>query len=174
MSAGSTGGPPAAGAKLCDLARLLERYGRPREETLVFTNGVFDVLHRGHVEYLEAARALGDRLVVGLNSDASVRRLKGPARPVNPQEDRAVVLGGLAAVDAVVVFEEDTPVAALRRVQPDIWAKGGDYALTDLPEAGVLAEWGGHAVVLPYLDGRSTTALIGAARERATTSGELP
>jgi rfaE bifunctional protein nucleotidyltransferase chain/domain len=134
--------------------------------TVVATGGCFDLLHAGHVAVLQQARALGDCLVVLLNSDASVRRLKGPTRPLQPQDDRATLLRALGSVDAVVVFDEDTPVAALERLRPDVWAKGGDYALADLPEAPVLAQWGGQAVVLPYLDGRSTTALVSGARNR--------
>jgi len=130
------------------------------DEVLVATGGCFDLLHAGHVATLRAARELGDRLVVCLNSDASVRRLKGPSRPLVPAEDRARVLQALEYVDEVVVFDEDTPVEVLRRIRPDVWAKGGDYAGTDVPEAAVLREWGGQAVVLPYLDGRSTTRLV--------------
>jgi D-beta-D-heptose 7-phosphate kinase / D-beta-D-heptose 1-phosphate adenosyltransferase len=133
---------------------------RARQGTVVATGGCFDLLHAGHVATLQAARRLGDCLVVCLNSDASVRRLKGPGRPLVPAVDRARVLTALACVDAVVVFDEDTPVQALRWVRPDIWAKGGDYRGVDLPEHAVLQEWGGVAVVLPYLDGRSTTQLV--------------
>lgn len=129
-------------------------------EVLVATGGCFDLLHAGHVATLRAARELGDRLVVCLNSDASVRRLKGPGRPLVPAEDRARVLEALEYVDEVVVFDEDTPVEVLRQIRPDVWAKGGDYAGADVPEAAVLREWGGQAVVLPYLDGRSTTRLV--------------
>jgi D-beta-D-heptose 7-phosphate kinase / D-beta-D-heptose 1-phosphate adenosyltransferase len=128
--------------------------------TVVATGGCFDLLHPGHIRTLEAARALGDCLVVLLNSDASVGRLKGAGRPVVGQGDRAAVLAALRCVDAVVVFGEDTPSAALDRLRPDVWAKGGDYAAHDLPEAGVLERWGGQVVVLPFLDGRSTTRLI--------------
>ncbi|MDQ4085795.1 MAG: D-glycero-beta-D-manno-heptose 1-phosphate adenylyltransferase [Actinomycetota bacterium] len=128
--------------------------------TVVATGGCFDLLHAGHVASLRAARRLGDCLVVCLNSDASVRRLKGPSRPLVPAEDRARVLGALEFVDAVLVFDEDTPVKAIRRLRPDIWAKGGDYAADDLPEAAVLQEWGGQAVVLPYMPGRSTSSLV--------------
>lgn len=134
--------------------------------TVVATGGCFDLLHAGHVATLEAARALGDCLVVCLNSDDSVRRLKGPARPLVPAADRARVLAALAPVDAVVVFDEDTPTEVLRRVRPDVWAKGGDYAGAELPEAAVLREWGGQSVVLPYLQGRSTTRLVETARAR--------
>jgi D-beta-D-heptose 7-phosphate kinase/D-beta-D-heptose 1-phosphate adenosyltransferase len=135
--------------------------------TVVATGGCFDLLHAGHVATLEAARALGDCLVVCLNSDDSVRRLKGPARPLVSQDDRARVLAALEPVDAVVVFDEDTPLEVLRTVRPDIWVKGGDYAGAELPEAAVLREWGGQSVVLPYLEGRSTTGLVTAAAERA-------
>lgn len=128
--------------------------------TVVATGGCFDLLHPGHVATLRAARGLGDCLVVCINSDDSVRRLKGPSRPLTSAPDRARVLEALEFVDAVVVFEEDTPSAVLERLRPDVWAKGGDYAGTDLPEAAVLRTWGGQAVVLPYLDGHSTTALV--------------
>jgi rfaE bifunctional protein nucleotidyltransferase chain/domain len=128
--------------------------------TVVATGGCFDLLHPGHVATLRAARGLGDCLVVCINSDESVRRLKGPTRPLVTAGDRARVLEALEFVDAVVVFEEDTPVEVLDRLRPDVWAKGGDYAGADLPEAAVLRQWGGQAVVLPYLDGHSTTALV--------------
>jgi D-beta-D-heptose 7-phosphate kinase / D-beta-D-heptose 1-phosphate adenosyltransferase len=132
--------------------------------TVVATGGCFDLLHAGHVRMLESARALGDCLVVCLNSDASVRRLKGPDRPLVGQDDRAAVLGGLGCVDAVAVFDEDDPRAVLRELRPHIWAKGGDYGIADLPEADVLEDWGGRAVIVPYVAGRSTTRLIEVAR----------
>ena len=128
--------------------------------TVVATGGCFDLVHAGHVAVLQQARALGDCLVVLLNSDDSVRRLKGPARPLQTADDRAAVLLALGCVDAVAVFDDDTPVPALERLRPDVFAKGGDYAIADLPEAPVLETWGGQCVVLPYLDGRSTTSLI--------------
>ncbi|MDQ1749910.1 MAG: D-beta-D-heptose 7-phosphate kinase / D-beta-D-heptose 1-phosphate adenosyltransferase [Pseudonocardiales bacterium] len=130
---------------------------------IVATGGCFDLLHAGHVSTLEAARALGDYLVVCVNSDDSVRRLKGCGRPLQPAADRARLLAALHCVDAVVVFDEGTPIEALRRIQPAIWAKGGDYSGISLPEAEVLGEWGGVAVTVPYLQGRSTTALVGLA-----------
>jgi rfaE bifunctional protein nucleotidyltransferase chain/domain/rfaE bifunctional protein kinase chain/domain len=133
---------------------------RARGGTVVATGGCFDLLHAGHVRMLQAARALGDCLVVLLNSDASVARLKGPERPLVGEEDRAAVLGALECVDAVLVFEEDDPRAALESIRPDLWAKGGDYAVADLPEAQTLAGWGGRAVIVPYVAGRSTTRLI--------------
>ena len=140
---------------------------RARGGTVVATGGCFDLLHAGHVRTLEAARALGDCLIVCLNSDASVRRLKGPDRPLVGQDDRAAVLAALACVDAVAVFEEDDPRAILRELRPHLWAKGGDYAIAELPEAETLAEWGGRAVLVPYVAGRSTTRLIDEARRRA-------
>lgn len=132
--------------------------------TLVSTGGCFDILHPGHVHTLRAARCLGDRLVVLVNDDASVRRLKGPDRPLQPVEDRCAVLRSLADVDDVIVFSEDTPVEALRQLRPDIFVKGGDYTAADIPETGVLAEWGGSVVTVPFLDGRSTTELVSRAR----------
>jgi D-beta-D-heptose 7-phosphate kinase/D-beta-D-heptose 1-phosphate adenosyltransferase len=140
--------------------------------TVVATGGCFDLLHAGHVETLRAARALGDCLVVCLNSDESVRRLKGPSRPLVPAADRARVLEALECVDAVVVFEEDTPTDVLRRLRPDVWAKGGDYTEASLPEAAVLRSWGGQTVLLPYLDGRSTTRMMQTAAARAAAGQE--
>jgi D-beta-D-heptose 7-phosphate kinase/D-beta-D-heptose 1-phosphate adenosyltransferase len=147
-------------AKILPLDELLRRYGRPRSGTVVFTNGCFDILHRGHVEYLDAARRLGDVLVVGLNSDASVRRLKGPQRPVNPIDDRALVLAGLAAVDAVTVFDDDTPHALIARLLPDVLVKGGDYSVETIVGAQEVIAAGGRVVVAPLVPGRSTTSLI--------------
>jgi D-beta-D-heptose 7-phosphate kinase/D-beta-D-heptose 1-phosphate adenosyltransferase len=140
---------------------------RARGGTVVATGGCFDLLHPGHVQTLQAARALGDCLVVCLNSDRSVHRLKGPARPLVGEDDRAAVLSALGCVDAVVVFDQDTPTAVLRALRPDVWVKGGDYDVADLPEAAVLSEWGGRAVVLPFVEGRSTTRLIEEAKLHA-------
>jgi rfaE bifunctional protein nucleotidyltransferase chain/domain/rfaE bifunctional protein kinase chain/domain len=128
--------------------------------TVVATGGCFDVLHAGHVATLHAARALGDCLVVCLNSDASVRRAKGQDRPVNPAADRVAVLNALECVDAVEIFDEDTPEEILRRLRPDVWVKGGDYTVDQIPEASAVASWGGRTVVLPYLPGRSTTRIL--------------
>jgi len=138
---------------------------------IVFTNGCFDVLHRGHVEYLAAARELGDVLIVGLNSDASVRRLKGPPRPVNPAEDRAIVLAALASVDHVVEFGDDTPARLIESVRPDVYVKGGDYRLETLPEAAQIARLGGRVALLDFLPGRSTTALVDRIRRASAAPG---
>ncbi|MEV5870967.1 D-glycero-beta-D-manno-heptose 1-phosphate adenylyltransferase [Streptomyces tendae] len=138
---------------------------RAAHGTVVAAGGCFDLLHAGHVGLLQAARRLGDCLVVCVNSDASVRRRKGGGRPVNPLADRVRVLRALACVDAVAVFDEDTPERLLGELRPDVWVKGGDYAGAELPEAALLQEWGGQAVLLPYLDGRSSTALLARAAE---------
>ncbi|MFE6281663.1 D-glycero-beta-D-manno-heptose 1-phosphate adenylyltransferase [Streptomyces sp. NPDC057877] len=128
--------------------------------TVVAAGGCFDLLHAGHVGLLQAARRIGDCLIVCVNSDASVRRRKGDGRPVNSLADRVRVLRALACVDAVAVFDEDTPGRLLTDLRPDVWVKGGDYAGADLPEAALLEGWGGQAILLPYLDGRSSTALL--------------
>lgn len=129
-------------------------------EVVVATSGCFDLLHTGHVGLLQAARRLGDRMVVLLNSDGSVRRLKGPERPVTPVGERAQILRALGCVDEVVVFDEDNPTEALERLRPDIFVKGGDYAGADLPEARTLATWGGQVLTLPFVPDRSTTRLL--------------
>lgn len=134
--------------------------------TIVFTNGCFDILHRGHVEYLAAARQLGDVLVVGLNSDASVRRLKGPDRPINPEGDRAAVLDALRAVDFVTIFEEDTPAALIEAVQPDVLVKGADYTEDRIVGADIVRQRGGRVVIVPLLGGRSTSGLIARIRRQ--------
>ncbi|WP_158614037.1 PfkB family carbohydrate kinase [Cellulomonas sp. PhB143] len=152
-----TAPPPRPGTEPpAEVARRLRAAGG----TLVATGGCFDLLHAGHVATLEAAAALGDHLVVLLNGDASVRRLKGAQRPVVGQEDRARVLAALDCVSAVVVFDEDDPRAALDALRPDVWAKGGDYVADELPEADVVRRHGGRVTVLPYVDGRSTTSIL--------------
>lgn len=155
-------GPAAAetDAGPADGAHEVVRRVRERQGTVVAAGGCFDLLHAGHVELLQAARKVGDCLVVCVNSDSSVRRRKGGGRPVVPAADRVRVLRALDCVDAVIVFDEDTPERLLTELRPDVWAKGGDYALTDLPEAGLLESWGGQVVLLPYLDGRSSTRLV--------------
>ena len=127
---------------------------------VVFTNGCFDILHAGHVRYLAAARALGDVLILGLNSDASVRRLKGETRPVNSEADRAEVVGALKSVDYVVIFGEDTAEDLIAKVQPAVYAKGGDYTLETLAEARIVESYGGEVAFIPLVAGKSTTGMI--------------
>lgn len=143
-------------------AYLVARDVRAAGGTVVATGGCFDLLHAGHARTLSAARQLGDCLIVCLNSDDSVRRLKGPERPIMTQGDRVDLLLSLACVDAVLVFDDDTPEAVLQKLQPDVWVKGGDYDASTLPEAATLASWGGRAVTVPYHPGRSTTRLASA------------
>ena len=134
---------------------------------VVFTNGVFDILHRGHVIYLARARALGHSLVVALNTDDSVKRLgKGADRPLNSQEDRAIVMAGLAAVDIVTFFDENTPCDLLKRLKPQIYVKGGDYDIEHLEETRLVRSWGGEAHALPFEVGFSTTSLLARIRGR--------
>jgi rfaE bifunctional protein nucleotidyltransferase chain/domain len=149
-----------------ELASLIDQL-RAEGKRIVFTNGCFDILHRGHVEYLAAARQLGDVLIVGLNSDASIRRLKGPDRPINPQDDRAAVLDGLRSVDIVTIFEEDTPAQLIAIVEPDVLVKGGDYTEATVVGADVVRARGGQVVIVPLLEGRSTSALIARIRAMA-------
>lgn len=128
---------------------------------VVFTNGVFDVLHRGHATYLARARALGASLVVALNTDASARRLgKGPDRPLNNEEDRAVLMAALESVSLVTWFDEDTPLALITELRPDILVKGGDYDMDTLAETAVVRGYGGQALAIPFVDGYSTSALV--------------
>jgi D-beta-D-heptose 7-phosphate kinase / D-beta-D-heptose 1-phosphate adenosyltransferase len=158
-------GAPESRAELvsaADVSALLDGV-RAGGGTVVAAGGCFDLLHAGHIATLQSARSLGDCLVVCLNSDASVRRLKGPQRPLVGQADRARVLNALECVDAVVVFDEDTPAEILDRLRPHIWVKGGDYAGVEVPEAAVLERWGGQVVTLSYLPGRSTSQLASAA-----------
>ncbi|HEY3475846.1 MAG TPA: D-glycero-beta-D-manno-heptose 1-phosphate adenylyltransferase, partial [Anaerolineales bacterium] len=141
------------------LAARLAVY-RGDERSIVFTNGCFDILHRGHITYLNRAKALGDILIVGLNSDDSVRRLKGSSRPINPLEDRGQVLAALSCVDHIVPFDDDTSHGLIRIIRPDIYVKGGDYTRETLPEAKLVEELGGNVEILPYLDDHSTTSII--------------
>ncbi|WP_457333152.1 adenylyltransferase/cytidyltransferase family protein [Rhizobacter sp. P5_C2] len=146
--------------KLCPREQLASRLALlPRP--LVFTNGVFDILHRGHVSYLAKARELGGSLVIGLNSDASARLLgKGPDRPLNTETDRACVLAALESVSLVTLFDEKTPVALLGEVRADLYVKGGDYDMETLDETRLVRSWGGQALAIPFVDGYSTTALV--------------
>ncbi len=153
-------GRPAFEAKLCDPAQLADRV-KTLPRPLVFTNGVFDILHRGHVTYLAQARAMGNALVVGLNSDASVRRLgKGPDRPLNSLADRAAVIAALGDVALVTSFEDDTPLQLILACRPDILVKGGDWAVEHIVGASEVRTWGGQAVSIPFEHGHSTTALV--------------
>jgi rfaE bifunctional protein nucleotidyltransferase chain/domain len=130
------------------------------KEDVVFTNGCFDILHPGHVDYLQRARSLGSCLVVGLNSDASVRRLKGPLRPVNDETSRALVLAALACVDYVIVFHEDTPYELIRTVEPDVLVKGGDWSVDRIVGRDLVEGLGGRVLSIPLLKGYSTTAIV--------------
>ena len=146
--------------KIWRRAQVLERIGAlPRP--LVFTNGVFDVIHRGHVVYLAQARALGASLVVALNTDASAKRLgKGPERPLNNEADRAVVIAALESVSLVTWFDEDTPLELISEIKPDLLVKGGDYDMQKLAETKVVEAYGGRALAIPFVEGYSTTSLV--------------
>ncbi|ALO25814.1 MULTISPECIES: D-glycero-beta-D-manno-heptose 1-phosphate adenylyltransferase [Leptospira] len=127
---------------------------------IVFTNGCFDLIHRGHITYLSQARELGDFLWIGLNADSSVRRLKGEQRPVVPEDDRAILLSNLRFVDAVTIFSQETPLELIRLIKPAIHVKGGDYKVEDLPETSIVREFGGKVEILPFVPGKSTSLLI--------------
>jgi len=138
------------------IAKKLKSQGK----RIVFTNGCFDILHRGHIEYLEKAKAAGDVLIVGLNTDNSVKRLKGPARPVNKQVDRAIVLSGLSAVDYIVLFSEDTPLDLIKAVKPNVLVKGGDWKPKDIVGNDIVQASGGKVISIPFVKGYSTTGLL--------------
>lgn len=152
--------PAASRVMAPDAVGAFVREQRAAGRRIVFTNGVFDLLHPGHVRYLQDARALGDLLIIGLNADESVRRNKGPARPINPQEERAEVLAALASVDAVVIFSEDTPADIIRLVQPDILVKGADWAADAIVGRDTVEARGGRVVRIPVEEGHSTTAIV--------------
>jgi rfaE bifunctional protein nucleotidyltransferase chain/domain len=154
--------------RLCSLEEMLVLRAALRDagKRLVFTNGVFDILHRGHCEYLADARALGDALLVGLNSDESVRRLKGDRKPIVPEEDRAAVLAALESVDYVVIFGEDTPYVLISALLPDILIKGGDYALDEIVGRAEVEAAGGEVLTIPLTEGRSSTNIISTIIER--------
>ena len=156
--------PPSFESKVCPLDQLATRIATlPRP--LVFTNGVFDILHRGHASYLAQARALGASLVVGVNSDASVKMLgKGDDRPINTESDRQALLAALESVDMAVLFVEQTPVELIEKIRPDIYVKGGDYEIDTLAETHLVKSWGGTAIAIPFLYERSTTSLLGKIR----------
>lgn len=152
---------------LFTLPDLVARRAAWREDRrrVVFTNGCFDLLHAGHVRYLAAARTLGDALIVGLNADTSVRRLKGPSRPVTPEGERAEILAALESVDAVVLFAEETPLALIEALTPDILVKGGDWSLETIVGREHVLAHGGQVLTVPLKEGRSTTALVAKARK---------
>lgn len=187
-SAAATACVATAGTSRCSATMLREQVGGERKvasatgadaqvgawraagKRIVFTNGCFDILHHGHITYLNRAKALGDVLIVGLNSDASVRRLKGPRRPINGEQDRGAVLAALGCVDLVILFEEDTPARLIEAIRPDLFVKGGDYTLATLPEAPLVQSLGGEVKLLDFLDDRSTTSII----DRIRASYDLP
>ena len=151
--------PRTPASKVMDLATAAA-WRQGLAGPVVFTNGVFDLLHPGHIDVLDGARRQGIALIVGLNSDASVRRLKGPTRPVRSTAERALVLAGLESVDAVVVFEEDTPLSLVQRLLPDVIVKGGDYSPDTIVGADIVTARGGRVVVIPLIPGQSTTSII--------------
>lgn len=153
---------PTIPSGLLSLEDAVQTRKRFHEEgrTVVFTNGVFDILHRGHVEYLQQAKEMGDVLIVGLNTDASVRRLKGPTRPVVPQDDRAAVLSSLRCVDIVVLFEEDTPLNLITALLPDVLVKGADWPIEKVVGKDVVERAGGAVRTITFLENRSTTSII--------------
>jgi D-beta-D-heptose 7-phosphate kinase/D-beta-D-heptose 1-phosphate adenosyltransferase len=153
------GGAPGE-RKILDAASFQSIRKRSPGKKIVFTNGCFDILHIGHIKYLRQAAALGDVLVVGLNSDASVRRLKGQSRPINSQDERACLLSALEFVDYIIVFDEDTPHALISALMPDVLVKGGDYAPDRVVGADVVEQNGGRLVLIPLVDGKSTTAIV--------------
>ncbi len=144
---------------------------REEGKRLVFTNGVFDILHRGHCDYLRDARAQGDAMIVGLNSDASVRRLKGELKPIVAQDDRAAVLGALASVDYIVIFDEDTPHHIISALLPDVLIKGGDYALDEIVGRTEVEAAGGQVLTIPLTQGRSSTNILSTIIERYCKNG---
>ncbi len=148
--------------KILSPEQILEKIATGElQRPLIFTNGVFDILHRGHVTYLEAAKALGASLVVAVNTDESVKRLgKAPDRPFNTMEDRRALLAALASTDAVTYFAEDTPYELIDKLRPDVIVKGGDYDMSKLPETALVRQWGGRAVAIDFEHDRSTTALV--------------
>jgi rfaE bifunctional protein nucleotidyltransferase chain/domain len=154
--------PPAFLSKLCPRAEAVQRLRTLRAQgPVVFTNGVFDVLHKGHASYLAQARSLGGSLVVALNSDASARRLgKGPDRPLNNEWDRAALMAAMESVSLVTWFDEDTPLALISELKPDVLVKGGDYDMDKLAETQVVLAYGGRAQAIPFVEGYSTTALV--------------
>ncbi|MEY4852434.1 MAG: hypothetical protein RIS99_829 [Bacteroidota bacterium] len=147
-------------SKIFDFNDLKEILSKKKNEKVVFTNGCFDILHRGHVSYLQNARGLGDFLIVGVNSDRSVSRLKGPTRPIQNEDDRLFILAGLECVDAVVLFEEDTPIHLIEHLLPNILVKGGDYVIEEIVGYEVVMKNGGLVTTLPFVEGKSTSNIV--------------
>ena len=162
------GAPQDPAAKVLDLDGA-RRWRASRSDRVVFTNGVFDLLHAGHVDILLGARRFGDALIVGVNSDASVQRLKGPDRPIRTDVERAYVLAAFGMVDCVVIFDEDTPIELVRELRPDVLVKGGDYSEATIVGAPEVRGWGGDVRVVPLTPGHSTTRLLEKLRGQAYT-----
>lgn len=146
--------------KIIEWDKIKTQVNQLKDKRIVFTNGCFDLIHRGHVEYLYKAKELGDILWVGLNSDSSVRKLKGSKRPIQTEEDRAIILAAFYFVDFVTIFSQDTPIELIQLIQPSIHVKGGDYTPSKLPESTVVESYGGKVVILPFVPGKSTTQIV--------------
>jgi len=147
-------------SKIFSINELKEVLSKKKNQKVIFTNGCFDILHRGHVSYLQNARSLGDFLIVGVNSDRSVSRLKGPTRPIQNEDDRLFILAGLECVDAVVLFEEDTPIHLIEQLLPNILVKGGDYVIEEIVGYEVVMKNGGLVTTLPFVEGKSTSNIV--------------
>jgi len=147
-------------SKIFSINELKEVLSLNKNQQVVFTNGCFDILHRGHVSYLQNARGLGDFLIVGVNSDRSVSRLKGPTRPIQNEDDRLFILAGLECVDAVVLFEEDTPIHLIEQLLPNVLVKGGDYVIEEIVGYEVVTKNGGLVTTLPFVEGKSTSNIV--------------
>lgn len=152
--------PTSSESRVLSVEELVLRFGRPRDDRLVFSNGVFDLLHSGHLASLEAAREFGDALVVAINSDGSTRRLKGPGRPVQPEADRARLVAALRCVDAVTIFDDDTPARLIEQLLPDVLVKGSDYSVEQIAGADAVVAAGGEVRLIELEQGRSTSELI--------------
>lgn len=146
--------------KIIEWDKIKTQVNQLKDKRIVFTNGCFDLIHRGHVEYLYKAKELGDILWVGLNSDSSVRKLKGSKRPIQTEEDRAIILAAFYFVDFVTIFSQDTPIELIQLIQPSIHVKGGDYTPSQLPESTIVEAYGGKVVILPFVPGKSTTQIV--------------
>lgn len=142
-----------------NLNKLIQNW-RNQNNKIVFTNGCFDLLHPGHIDYLAKARHLGDRLIIGLNSDESVSKLKGPKRPVNNEKERAILLASMSFIDAVIIFSEDTPLRLISEIIPDVLVKGGDYSIDTVVGADIVENHGGKVIILPFLEGYSSSNMI--------------